>query len=88
MESHHIVVPVMGMPKGLRDRPGVRYAKCDCVNTLSLERLDLVAGPKICGRRQYEAGQVSHSLLLQVRQAVAGVIGIHRNTFDTLPSRP
>lgn len=87
MEPHHVVVPVTGMPKGLRDRPGIRYAKCDCVNTLSLERLDLVAGPKISGRRQYEAGQVSHSLLLEVRKAVADVLGINRNTIDSLHHR-
>src|SRR5688572_15662371 len=77
VEPHHIVVPTIGMPKGLRDRPGARYAKCDCVNTLSLERLDLVAEPRISGRRVYEAGQVPHGLLLAVRRAVAGVLGIH-----------
>jgi len=80
-EAHHVIVPTSSMPKGLRDRAGDRFAKCDCVNTLSLERMDLVAGPRVNGRRQYEAGQVSPALLLALRKAVAGVIGVHAKTF-------
>ena len=90
IEPHHIVVPVFDMPKGLREAPGTRYAKCDCVNTLSLERLDLVhSAAREGGRRIYFAGQVSFALLLAVRKAVAGVVGIHARTFalgnETLP---
>lgn len=89
IEAYHILVPMFDMPQGLRERPGIRYAKCDCVNTLSLERLDLVTAPRDGGRRIYVAGQVSFALLLAVRKAVAGVVGIHEKTFshsyETLP---
>jgi uncharacterized protein YifN (PemK superfamily) len=90
IDAHHVVVPASDMPKGLRDAPKTCFAKCDCVNTLSLERLDLVAGPRVGGKRSYVAGQVSVTLLLAVRKAVAGVLGIHAETFahaaETLPS--
>ena len=81
IDAHHIVVPRSDMPNGLRDSPSTCFAKCDCVNTLSLERLDLVAGPRVGGKRIYCAGQVSFALLLAVRRAVAGVLGIHGKTF-------
>lgn len=80
--AQHVILPAIAMPIGLRDGH-VRYAKCDCVNTLSLERLDLIAGPRVGGRRSYVAGQVSFALLLAVRRAVAGVLGIHEKTFAT-----
>lgn len=81
IQAHHVGIAAMEMPKGLRDREGARFAKCDCVNTISLARMDLVAGPKVRGRRTYEAGQASHALLLQVRRAVAGILAIHDKTF-------
>jgi uncharacterized protein YifN (PemK superfamily) len=35
----HVVVPTAAMPAGWRDRPGDRWAKCDMVATVSVERL-------------------------------------------------
>ena len=81
LEAHHVRIAAAEIPRGLRDQEGQRFAKCDCVNTISLARMDLVAGPRVRGRRTYEAGQASHALLLQVRRAVAGVLGIHEKTF-------
>jgi len=88
IEAQHILVPTASMPKGLRDDHGDRFAKCDCVNTLSLERMDLVAGPRVNGRRHYEAGQLPHALLLAVRRAVAGILGIHAKTWEPIARAP
>jgi mRNA interferase MazF len=79
VEAHHVVVPATAMPKGLRDKAGTRFAICNCVNTLSLARMDLVAGPRIGGRRSYETTQVSSELLLVVRRAVA-LLELHETT--------
>ena len=77
VEAHHVVVPEATMPKGLRQKPGTRFAICNCVNTLSLARMDMVAGPRIGGGRSYEATQVPSELLLAVRRAVALVLELH-----------
>lgn len=78
--DQHVVVPASVLPRGIREAPGTRFAKCDCVNTLSLARMDFVAGPRIGGRRKYEICQVPDALLLDIRRAVASVLEIREIT--------
>lgn len=80
--SHHVSINRMYLPRGLRDKIGDRWAKCDMVYTMSIERLELVRGHKgRDGKRIVDKGVLPPALLLAIRVAAAQCIGVHANSF-------
>ncbi|WP_229006833.1 type II toxin-antitoxin system PemK/MazF family toxin [Xanthomonas vesicatoria] len=86
---HHVLVSAIYMPKRLRDRAGDRWAKCDMIYTMSLDRLELVQGHRNAqGRRTYDKGTVPPALLKKIRVAIASCLGIHGKLFVDAPEQP
>ncbi|WP_367347093.1 type II toxin-antitoxin system PemK/MazF family toxin [Stenotrophomonas bentonitica] len=80
--SHHVPISAAYLPKGLRDRTGQRWAKCDMVYTMSIDRLDFVKAHKGSGaKRVTDAGTLPPARLLQVRLAAALCLGVHHGSF-------
>lgn len=71
VELHHLEVV---LPPDLVHGAGFKptcWAKCDLVNTVSLERLDLIrVGRSTGGKRQYSYSCVNDAMLNKLRQAV------------------
>lgn len=86
--EHHVEIGRMAMPKGLRDTVGARWAKCDMVYTLSINRLERVLGPRgRNGRRTSDTGSLPKAKLLEVRLATAACLGVRAESFaSTLTS--
>ncbi|MCU1197522.1 type II toxin-antitoxin system PemK/MazF family toxin [Stenotrophomonas maltophilia] len=80
--AHHVPIGRMSMPKGLRDQEGDRWAKCDMVYTMSIQRLDFVRGHRSnSGARVRDAGALPPATLLAVRLATAKCLGVKAEHF-------
>ncbi len=80
--AHHVDINRMYLPKGLRDQPGARWAKCDMVYTMSIERLELVRAHRgQNGKRVVDKGTLPPAVLLAVRIAAAKCLGVHAGSF-------
>ncbi|WP_369926200.1 type II toxin-antitoxin system PemK/MazF family toxin [Xanthomonas sp. NCPPB 2632] len=66
----HVLVPADAMPHGWSDKPGERWAKCDMVTTVSLERLSLANARRHAGRPVYGGAEVDELILRQIREAL------------------
>lgn len=67
----HVLVPETAMPKGWREKAGDRWAKCDMVTTVSLERLSMADARRHDGKLRYSAAEIDASTLHRIRQALA-----------------
>lgn len=67
----HVLVPTTAMPQGWREKPGDRWAKCDMVTTVSLERLSMIGVRRFEGKLHYTASEVDAPTLRQIREALA-----------------
>lgn len=76
--AHHCVIPARMLPRYMQATGGDRWAKCDMLYTLSLERLSPVQikgrGPD--GKRRYEYPGVDLTTLQAIRRAAAIALGI------------
>ena len=80
--SHHVEIERSHLPKGLRDKEGERWVKCDMIYTMSIERLELVQGHRDrSGKRVTDKGSLPPALLLAIRLATANCIGVHSGCF-------
>ncbi|MBB3814899.1 uncharacterized protein YifN (PemK superfamily) [Xanthomonas arboricola] len=83
--AHHVDINRMYLPKGLRDKAGDRWAKCDMVYTMSIERLELVRGHKgQNSKRTSDKGTLPPAVLLAVRVAAAKCLGVHAASFTKM----
>lgn len=82
-KRYHIEVPPAAFPASYRAAGGC-WAKCDMVCTVSLDRLDFIAGPKQNGKRPPLRARVDMQTLVQIRAAVADVTGIKLESPPTL----
>ncbi|CRX68663.1 MULTISPECIES: type II toxin-antitoxin system PemK/MazF family toxin [Stenotrophomonas] len=87
--AHHVDINRMYLPKGLRDQAGARWAKCDMVYTMSIERLELVRAHRgRDGKRVYDKGTLPPAVLLAVRIAAAKCLGVHAGSFTKVNGVP
>ena len=85
VRSHHVEIGRMSMPRGLRDQEGRRWAKCDMIYTMSLDRLDYVRGHRSRdGRRVTDAGALPVATLLAIRVAAADCLGVKAESFSLI----
>ena len=83
--GHHVKVNRLYLPKGIRDKEGDRWAKCDMVYTMSIDRLDFVRGHRTAGgARVMDKGTLPPATLLAVRLATAKCLGVHAGSFAAL----
>ena len=67
----HVPVSVAAMPPGWREKPGDRWAKCDMLTVVSLERLSLAASARRGGHRRFGQDRVDADTLDSIRRAIA-----------------
>ena len=67
----HVPVSVASMPPGWREKPGDRWAKCDMLTVVSLERLSLSASARRGGHRRFGKDRVDAVTLDSIRHAIA-----------------
>lgn len=80
--AHHVNINRMYLPRGLSNQPGERWAKCDMVYTMSIERLELVRAHRgQNGKRVTDKGTLPPAVLLAVRIAAAKCLGVHAGSF-------
>ena len=70
----HVLVPATAMPRGWREKPGDRWAKCDMVVTVSLERLSMSGVRRHEGRLHYTSAEIDDRTLRQIRHALAYIL--------------
>ncbi|APG03384.1 hypothetical protein BJI69_05290 [Luteibacter rhizovicinus DSM 16549] len=67
----HVPISVAAMPPGWREKPGDRWAKCDMLTVVSLERLSLTASARRSGYRRFGQDQVDGRTMRDIRRAIA-----------------
>jgi len=67
----HVPISVAAMPPGWREKPGDRWAKCDMLTVVSLERLSLTASARRSGYRRFGQDQVDEKTMRDIRRAIA-----------------
>lgn len=77
-QRFHVEVPVECFPAPLRQKDGARWAVCDKITTVSLDRLDYVKGPLVNRKRADLKAKVHMQTLMDIRLAVADVLAITR----------
>jgi len=70
----HMLVPGAEMPLGWNQKPGDRWAKCDMVSTVSLERLSMVGARRREAKLRYTSVQVDDATLRRIRDALAYIL--------------
>ena len=79
-------VPISAIPGRWQSAPGKRWAKCDMVYTLSIERLSMAQGARsraTDGKRQSFKGKVDLATLQEIRRCVAHAMGITAALWPT-----
>jgi uncharacterized protein YifN (PemK superfamily) len=78
LREYHCELPSSVLPSFMRLDGESRWAKCDMVNALSLERLSPVHGPRdpMTRKRTYEYLALPADLLESVRKGIAKSLGI------------
>ena len=76
IQAYHVEVDVGCFPPPLRAKAGIRWAICDQVCTVSRDRLDMIQGPHVGGKKQFLKGRVHMPILMDIRRAVAHVLKI------------
>lgn len=76
--THHCEIVARMLPKFMQATGGNRWAKCDMVYNLSLDRLSLVQDgrDRETGKRLYDMKRVELSTVQEVRRAIAASLGI------------
>jgi len=69
-----MLVPGAEMPLGWNQKPGDRWAKCDMVSTVSLERLSMVGARRREAKLRYTSVQVDDATLRRIRDALAYIL--------------
>lgn len=64
------------MPRGWREKTGDRWAKCDMVTTVSLERLSMADVRHHDGRLRYRSAEIDAQTLHRIRQALAYIFEV------------
>jgi len=64
------------MPGGWREKAGDRWAKCDMVTTVSLERLSMADVRRNDGKLKYRSAEIDAPTLDQIRQALAYIFEV------------
>jgi uncharacterized protein YifN (PemK superfamily) len=67
----HVEVSIEAMPPGWREKPGNRWAKCDMLTVVSLERLSLAAAARRGGHRTFGQDRVDAATMKSIRRAIA-----------------
>lgn len=81
--AHHVSIPARLMPPCFQASSTERWAKCDMLYTLSLDRLSLVQGRRNrkTGKRSYEESNLDLSHIRAVRVGIASALGITGDLF-------
>ena len=72
----HVRVPESAMPRGWKELSGDRWAKCDMVTTVSLERLSMAEVRRHDGKLIHRSMEIDAPTLHQIRQALAYIFEV------------
>ncbi|MET0256828.1 MAG: type II toxin-antitoxin system PemK/MazF family toxin [Luteibacter sp.] len=70
----HVRLPADAMPRGWADKTGDRWAKCDMLTTVSLDRLSMRGSARRSGRRRFETGALDGDSMREIRKALAYIL--------------
>lgn len=87
VQPYHCRIATGLLPRPLQEEAGERWAKCDMVYTLCIDRLSLVRGARsraAGGKRSYHTGRLDLAHLQAVRRAIAAGMGIGPELFGAL----
>lgn len=87
LRPQHCQIAIGLLPLPLQSQAGDRWAKCDMIYTLSVDRLSLVQGARnrsAGGKRIYYKGKLDLAHLQAVRRAIASTLGIGSEIFVPL----
>jgi uncharacterized protein YifN (PemK superfamily) len=76
IRAFHCEIPPMFLPKFMQSTGGARWAKCDMLYTMSLDRLELpqTSRDRKTGKRQYETPRLDLDHLRRVRACIAAAL--------------
>jgi len=76
VRDFHVRIDERGLPRALGRRE--KWAKCDMLYTLCLDRFDRIrsARNRVTGQRYYETGRITADEIAAVRRAIAFALGL------------